>query len=261
MSHDPAPPPADWYRVAVFAPADDPAELRDVLIRVLRLNAVDARIHVRAVPGLLPDRMSQAKASELVEAIGQTGLTAEVIREDDLPVLNEDRQVHHLRLVDAGLQIVGLSGDVETTVPWHQPGLLSIGYVPLDEPEHRFITDTTAVIHSAPAGMSHRSLDFVRSGPKAWIVYGDSEQGFCIDHEEMNYEYLGDRMSTSATANFRVMVDDLRARTPDLYLTPAARAYIEHGFRRHYEFDSSEELRQYTMFQLLLRRRLPPSRE
>ncbi|QDU35897.1 hypothetical protein Mal4_01790 [Maioricimonas rarisocia] len=261
MSSDPVRNPAYVYRVAVFAPADDPAELRDVLIRVLGLNAVDAQIHVRAVPGLLPDRMSHEKGAELVQAIGDLGLTAEVIREDDLPVLDEDRQVHHLRLVDEGLQTLGLSGEVEATISWDQLDMLSIGYVPLDEPEHRYITDTTAVIHSAPTGMAHRSLDVVKSGPEAWIVYGDSEHGFRIDHQEMNYEYMGERMSTSATANFRQLVDDLLARAPGLFLTPATRAYVEHGFRRHYEFDSSEELRQYTMFQLLLRRRLPPARE
>ncbi|MEW4527701.1 hypothetical protein [Maioricimonas sp. JC845] len=261
MSSDPVASETPLCRVAVFAPADDPAELRDVLVRVLGLNAVDAQIHARAVPGLLPDRVSCETGDELVAAFGELGLAAEVIREEELPELDPEREVHHLRLVDDGLQLVGLSGEVETTVPWYQLDMLSIGHVPIDEPQHRYITDTTAVIHSAPTGMAHRSLDVVRTGPQAWIVYGEPETGFRIDHQEMNYEYLGERKSTSATANFRLLVDDLIARAPELYLTPAARAYIDHGFQRHYEFRSAEELRQYTMFQLVVRRRLPPSRE
>lgn len=260
MSSDPVLSASPQCRVAVFAPADDPAELRDVLVRVLGLNGVDAQIHARAVPGLLPDRLPRDRADELVQEIGRLGLAAEVIPEAELPVLDCEHEVHHVRLGDDGLQRLDLAGDVEATIPWDQLCMLSIGHVPLDEPEHRYITSTTAVIHSAPPGISHRSLDVVRTGPQAWIVYGDPEQGFRIDHQEMNYEYLGDRKSTSATNNFRLLIDDLLARTPDLYLTPASRAYVEHGFQRHYEFHSAGELQRYTMFHVLVRRRISAGR-
>jgi hypothetical protein len=71
----------------------------------------------------------------------------------------------------------------------------------------------------------------------------------------MNYEYLGSRKTPSATRNFRLFVEDLVQRIPSAYVTPATRAFLEHGPPRHYEFDSTDQLRRYTVFHLLIRLR------
>jgi hypothetical protein len=71
----------------------------------------------------------------------------------------------------------------------------------------------------------------------------------------MNYEYLGSRKTDSATHNFGQFVEDLLAKAPAAYVTPAARAFVEHGPQSQYEFDLTDQLRQYTLFHLLLRLR------
>jgi hypothetical protein len=71
----------------------------------------------------------------------------------------------------------------------------------------------------------------------------------------MNYEYLGPEKNDSATHNFRLLLEELLRRAPRAYVTPATRSFVEHGPLSKWQFESSDDLREYTAFHLLIRLR------
>ncbi len=70
--------------------------------------------------------------------------------------------------------------------------------------------------------------------------------------DEMNFEYLQDRLNTSSSVNFRLFVKDLVDHSSDAWVTPSTRSFLDRSPMRHYEFASRDELRRYTEFQTLL---------
>ena len=252
----PEPPPEkpSGHRVVIFAAPDDPYALQEVLVKNLAMHPTDAMIRAHAAPGILPDRVSAEEAARWVVAIGQLGLHAEAIPAADIPDFGHAEVVHHVRCLDEGLEIVELHGQAEQIVRWQDIVLLSIGQVPQEVPR-RYVMRTTAF------SVSHSTLPPpldvpLPSGSELWIACNDPLRGFRIDHKRLNYEYLGDRKTDSATRNFRLFLEDLAEHGKDAYRTPATRAYLDHSSVRHYQFDSSNELRRYTEFHLMLRMRL-----
>ncbi len=243
------------HRVVVFAAPDDPYALRDVLMKSLGLNAIDAQVHAHAVPGVLPDHLTQQQADALAQAILELGINAAAMPHDEIPDLRESEMVHHARCRETGLEIVEIHGDSECIVPWSDLKLISLGYVP-GEQSHRYPADSATVFSTAPN--SHcLPLDVpALSGPEVWMIRDNPFHAYLIDHSEMNYEYLGDRKTESATSNFRLFMDDVLQHAPRTYLTPATRAFRQQGLLRHYGFHSVDELRRYTVFHLLVMRRM-----
>lgn len=243
------------YRVAVFAAPDDVHELSQILEDVLGMHATDAAIHARSAPGILPDHLAAERAAELASAINTIGIHAEAIPAGSIPEFQHVEAVHHVRCLDSGLEILELTGAEQCVVPWDDVDLISIGQVPLETSRHYTSAEGASVISSgrrtAP-GPVDRPLP---AGPEAWIIRREPLRGFRIDHKRMNYEYLGTRKTDSATANFRVLIDDVISRAPEAYLPPATRAFLEHGPVTNYSFNSPEALKRYTVLHLLIHRR------
>jgi hypothetical protein len=133
--------------------------------------------------------------------------------------------------------------------------LLSIGQVPIESSRHYVPNDITTIRSGSRTGPSTLETP-VAPGPEAWILCVRPFRAYRIDHRRMNYGYLGDRKLDSATANFRLFIDDIVARARRAYLTPTTRAYIEHGSVADYSFDTSEELQRVTLLHLLIHRRV-----
>jgi hypothetical protein len=218
------------------------------------MHPTDAMIRAHAAPGILPDRLTQEEAAHWVAAIAELGLHAEAIPAVDVPEFSHADAVHHVRLLDEGLEIIEFHGQEEQVVPWAAIAVLSVGQVP-QEVSRRYvmqITTLTAARRTLPP-----PLDVpLPSGPELWVVCTDPLRAFRIDHKRLNYEFLGERKTDSATRNFRTFLEELARRAPQAYLTPATRVYLEHGALRHYQFDSPGELRRYTVFHVMLRQRL-----
>lgn len=246
------------YRVAVFAEPDDPHELADVIATKLGLHLTDARVHAHAVPGILPALMSQTAAEELAESIGALGIRTDVIAQADMPHLEQAEVLHHVRCLEEGLEVIDLHGKPNRIIDWDDIQLISIGHVP-QESQRRYVVETTSSIHAGPHHLADTPKVPPKSGPEAWIIRRSPEAAYRIEHNQMNYEYLDDRKEGSATHNFRLLIDDLVARIPHAYLTPAAHAYVDHGHLGDYEFQSLEEHRRYTLFHLLLLRQMKQS--
>lgn len=246
------------YRLLVLSLPEDPPSLANLLTDALELNRVDARIQIHRLPGLLKPELDRDLAERLAAQIHDAGGLATLIACDEVPDLSRPTPLHHVRCTDHALEILGLDGRPIAAAGWNELALLNIGLLPLEIVRHESV-DTTA-LHSAPG--SKTSTTEVRSmrGPEAWLIAENPFRVWIIKPAEMNYEYLGDRKQTSGAANFRMLIDDIIARAKQLYLAPPARAFTGHGLSRHFEFEGDEELRENTLFHLLIRRQLQTRR-
>lgn len=242
------------FRVAVFAAPDNLQELGQVLTGVLGTHPTDALIHARHAPGILPDRLSREQSDQLAAAVSKLGLHAESISADEIPELDHGEAVHHVRCVESGLEIVGLDGARDDQVPWDEIELICVGVVPQEMTKH-YTTGEMATL-SAARRTTHLALELpLPEGPELWIVRRTPFRAYRVDHKRMNYEYLGDRKTDSATVNFRLFLADLLQRAEHSYVTPSTRAYVSHGAERLYQFDSAEHLSRYAQFHVVVHRR------
>jgi len=128
--------------------------------------------------------------------------------------------------------------------------LISVGIVPSTGPlRHR-------PAPAAAMGSSHRtwndgSILAPKKRPEAIVVLHD-DSVLSLASDEMNYEYLAERLSNSSSANFMTLVKDLRQMAVDAWVTPSTRAFVEHAPVRHFEFRTRDEFQHYTQFQTLL---------
>jgi hypothetical protein len=83
------------------------------------------------------------------------------------------------------------------------------------------------------------------------IARRDPRVAFRAVENQMNYAYLGDRLSTSAAENFPVFIADLCARAGKAYITPSTRAFLGQPQTDEREFPSSQALLDYATHRLL----------
>lgn len=236
-------------RIAILSRPHDFKELGEVFEQVLQMHPTDAMLAARRAPGVMSESLSTDQANALAAALGRIGLCVRVLAPDQVPDLHVARVVHHLRCLDAGLQIMELHGWPALVVPWAALQMVCVGEVPQEKSRH--YVEEKAVT----AGHHHvqpTPTDFPLSpGPAAWITCRSPFPALRVDHL-MNYEYLGPRMSDSATANFRLFVDDVIAHAPGVFLTDSTLAFVEHGSLLAYRFASSDDLQHYATWQSLL---------
>ncbi len=240
------------YRVVVFTPADDPHTLRDLLTERLAITAIDAQIQVHSLPGLLPNLLTKHDAAGLAAGIRELGADATIVASDEVPNLGKLHTIHHARCSDSGLEVLNHRGEQETVIAWKDIDLISVGLV--SQPtQHQIGSPPTAMVQLATSHRSEQPTPGQRDSLELLIVTKNPQRAYRVDHAQMNYEYLAQRMSSSATVNFRRFVQDLVNRAGSAKLAPATNAFLQHGFARHYQFRSSEELQRDTTFRLLVR--------
>ena len=243
--------PRPGYCVVLFSLPDDPHEMRDMLVKTLGLHPSDAQIAVRSSPGVLPMRLEQAQAAALVSSAAELGVAAAALPESEVPDFEHGEIVHHLRCVEEGIEVIDFHGRSTDLVPWSCLRVMSIGHVS-GERTSDFLVEPSATSGLAPRLRFPPTDSAVHTGLEAWLVRGNPWAGLRINANQMNYEYLGDRKTDSASKNFGMFIADVLHRTPLIYLTPASRAFLEHSLVRHYEFHSADELRRYTQFHAIL---------
>src|SRR5262245_20391962 len=242
------------FCVVVFAAPDDSQELADVLVRVLGLHPTDALVQARTAPGPLTDDLARDAADRLATEISQIGVCAEAVPAALVPQFKNPVVVHHARCLDTGLEILGLNAEEQMLVTWSDIDLLSVGQVPQETARHYVTGEMTAISAARRTSPGPKDV-FLTPGPSAWFVCKNPERELRIDHKRMNYEYLGKRKTFSATANFRLFLDDVIARARQAYLTPSTRDYLAHGSVTDYSFASPDALKRDAILHLLIRRR------
>lgn len=240
------------YRVVIFAAPDDPFVLRDLLVARLNMHPTDAMLHAQRAPGILPAPLTQDVAERFAAVVNDSGLHSEAVPERAIPDFKHAEAVHHARCIDTGFEIIELHGQEKIAVPWSEIELVSVGQVPQGEDRH-FVTHE--LITAASSTMPTECVVTHLPGLELWLVRRDPLQAFRIDHSGMNYEYLGPEKNDSTTHNFRLLLEELLRRAPSAYVTPATRAFVQHSPLSNWQFDSSDDLREYTVFYLLIRMR------
>lgn len=242
------------FRVVVYAAPDDPQELGDVLARVLGLHPTDALVQARTAPGPLSDELPRETAERLAAEISQIGVRAEAVPTAEIPEFKNIVVVHHARCLETGLEVLGLNAEEQMLVAWSDVDLISVGQVPQETARHYVTGEMTALSATRRTSSGPRDI-LMTPGPTAWLICRSPERELRIDHKRMNYEYLGKRKTFSATANFRLFLDDVIARARQAYLTPSTRDYLVHGSVSDYSFATPDALKRDAILHLLIRRR------
>lgn len=233
---------------------DDLPDSRDELVRVLveefGYHPTDARVRLRHLPGALPERFSRARASALAQRLQKCGCRASLIEQAMIPDLRHAAVLHHVRCVPPGLFIVAPEGHVSEVVPWSQLLFLSVGAL-------RFGTDEQGHL-DAHAGETHDPNVYAAHdhySHEAWLALTD---GRCVRFEEhqMNYEYLEERLASSGTVNFKLLIEDLVRFAPQLTLSASAKAFLSPQVLKDHVFESVEAFRELTAGQIALVRSL-----
>jgi hypothetical protein len=246
---------SDSFGLAVFAHLDEPSELTEVLTANAGLHPDDAMRAARLTPGLLPIRLPEEVAREVVRQLEGRGIHAVAVATAELPALDHAITVHHLNYDSQGFEPLDLHGAPRRLVSWRDLALLSVGSVPMEDGQ-RSPAEPQVVLHAAPNLHLAVNETTVRHGLVLWVVCERPCQIYRFMHNQMGYEHLGARKTTSMWQNFTLFAEDLARHAPHAYLTPATRAFLHHGMRRHFEFHSTRELRDYTVFHLLARQQV-----
>lgn len=240
------------YRVAVFSKPGDMHLIAEILCDTLHLHPTDAAIQAHYAPGVLPQVMTEIQAQEAVRRIVGLGVQAAVVRAAELPDMSQAITVHHARFQPNGWEIVDYRGDVAEIIPWSQLEIIAIGDVPLPDVQ-RFTEVRQAVVTTAPQPLIGRLKTHDSFGPELWIIRSEPFSVYYIEHRAMNYECLGERMTDSAAANFRVYADELVQHATSAWQTPSTRAYLKKDLHTHYEFPDSEHLQRHAILSWVMK--------
>lgn len=255
--------PEAQYRLVVFEAVEDPQAVRDLFCRVTGMHPTDAMQWVARAPGTWPRPLAEAEVRGLLDGLFELGVPAEAWRLDTFPELAPARTIHDAACLADGFRVHGLRGEPTHWVPWNKVELISAGTIAAED-EYRSVappgwvsalsTGLNAMLFRRAVASSARRARAQRlpRDPvgEVLIVRCDPRIAFRIVEDKMNYGYLGDRRSLSASENFRVMVADLVARSDDAYITPATKAFLAREDGGH-EFPSSHALLDYTTHRLL----------
>ncbi|MDR3638121.1 MAG: hypothetical protein P4L84_30225 [Isosphaeraceae bacterium] len=251
------------YRLVVFSEIDDPHAARELFVRVAGVHPTDALQWVARVPGVWPQTLPQDQTRDLLDGLYELGIPAEAWRVDQFPEISPARTIHKAACLDEGFRVQGLRGEPTHWVPWSKVELISAGRIAVDD-EFRsvsppswpsaVVTGLRALALRKPEPMDRRNrAQRIPRDPigEVVIVRRDPRVAFRVVENQMNYAYLGDRLSHSSAENFPIFLADLCARAGDAYLTEPTRALLAGADPNEYTFESSQALLDYTTHRLL----------
>lgn len=251
------------YRLVVFDAIDDPAPVRDLFCKVTGMHPTDATLWLARTPGTWPQPLPQDQTRALLDGLYDLGVAAEAWLVEKFPDLNPARTVHDAACLAEGFRVKGLRGEPTHWAPWEKIELIAAGRI---EFEDEYQTARPPRWPSAVAtGIRALTLRKPRLAPRTAraarvardpvgevvIVRRDPRIAFRVIENQMNYAYLGERLSPVASANFPVFVADLCARAEQAHLAPSTTAFLHGGDPDECSFPNSQALLDYTIIRLL----------
>jgi len=235
------------YRVAVFGELADTHVLAAQLTHTLKLLPLDAVMAARHTPGLLPCRMSQHQANEIVAFLQRIGVRANTIASDAVPKLASPRVIHHARCRSDGLELLDHTGTPEALIPWNEIAALAVGRVPGEPKLHYAEQGRPSVLSAAPLPEVSRVESGASSIFELWLLCASSNQRpVRMRHDRFNYDGLKDAETSSAITNFELFVRQLVDQSKQAQLTLATRRFLDHKLLK-YDFKSSSELQEQAL--------------
>jgi hypothetical protein len=256
------PKPDNTYRLVIFDQPEDPPAVRDLLCSVSGIHPTDAMQWVARTPGVWPQPLAEGEVRELLDGLFNLGVAAEAWRIDVIPNLSPPRTIHIGACLPDGFRAGGLHGEPTHWVPWDKVELISAGRIMLED-EFRDVsppawvaavaTGLNALLRRPQAIARRQRAMRIPHDPvgEVIIVRREPRLAFRIVANKMNYAYLGDRLQTSATENFRTLVGDLCQHSSEAYITQSTQAFLDRGKPENYEFASSHALLDYATHRLL----------
>lgn len=251
------------YRLVVFEAVDDPQGVRDLFCRVTGTHPTDATQWLARVPGVWPRPLPEAQVRTILDGLYEYGVAAEAWRVDQFPDITPPRTVHDAACLAEGFRVKGLRGEPTHWAPWDKVELISAGRIAAED-EFRAVSPP---LWTSALSMGLRALTLRSAMPpdrrsraqriprdavgEVIIVRRDPRIAFRIVENQMNYAYLGDRLSTSASENFPVFLADLCARATGAYITEPTRALLQLQDAGGSDFPSSQALLDYSTHRLL----------
>jgi hypothetical protein len=247
----------------IFDTIDDPQTLRDLVCGATGMHPTDAVQWLARAPGVWPQSLAEAEVRKLLDGLYEAEVAAEAWRADQFPELSPARSVHRAACLKEGFRIEGLRGEPTHWVPWDRIEMICAGKIAAEDefrkdPSPRWPSPVVAGIRAlalmrpTPAGRRVRAQRVPRDPVgEALIVRRDPRIAFRVVENQMNYAYLGDRLSQSAADNFPVFLADLCSRAEGAYLTPSTRAILKIADAGDCEFASSQALMEYATHRLL----------
>ena len=251
------------YRLVIFEAIAEPQGVRDLFCRVAGMHPTDAMQWIARAPGTWPKPLEEAEVRQILDGLYDLGIAAEAWRSDLFPELSPARTVHRAACLDEGFRTEGLRGEPTHWVPWDRIELVCAGRIAAED-EYRnvyaprwpstVVAGFRALVLMKPSPSSRRArATRIPRDPvgEVIIVRRDPRVAFRVVENQMNYAYLGRRLSQSAADNFPVFVADLCARSDEAYITPSTRSLLEGRDHAEYEFPSSQALLDYATHRLL----------
>jgi hypothetical protein len=251
------------YRLVIFEPIAEPAELRDLVCRVTGMHPTDAVQWLARAPGTWPQPLDETTVRGLLDGFYEAGVAAEAWRTDLFPDLSPPRTIHRAACMKEGFRIEGLRGEPTHWVPWDRIELVCAGRISTED-QFRNVQPprwpstvvsgirALALMKPNPTSRKGRASRIPRDPVgEAVIVRRDPRIAFRVVENHMNYAYLGNRLSHSAAENFPVFVADLCARADAAYITDSTRSLLENREPGEHEFPSSLALLEYATHRLL----------
>ena len=252
----------DGYRLVLFDAPDDPPAVRDLLCRVTGIHPTDAMRWVARSPGVWPRPLSEREARALLDGLYELHVPAEAHRADLLPNLAPARTIHRCACLPDGFRADGLRGEPTHYVPWDKVELIAAGIVRADDEFKDVVPPTwvsavsiglNALLRRPQMIARRRRATRIPRDPvgEAILVRRDPRIAFRIVANQMNYAYLAERIWPSAAENFPILLEDLRSRSVEAFVTDSTAALLDGGDRARCEFETSHDLLDYATHRLL----------
>jgi hypothetical protein len=251
------------YRLVIFEAITEPQPVRELFCRVTGMHPTDAMQWIARAPGTWPKPLEEAEVRRLLDGLYELGIAAEAWRSDLFPELSPARTVHRAACLDEGFRAEGLHGEPTHWAPWDRVELICAGRIARED-EYRNVYAprwpsavvagfrALVLMKPQPAGRRARAVRIPHDPVgEVIIVRREPRLPFRVVENQMNYAYLGRRLSRVAAENFPVFVADLCARADAAYITPSTRSLLGGGDAAEHAFPSSQALLDYATHRLL----------
>jgi hypothetical protein len=251
------------YRLVIFQPIEELPPARDLVCRVTGMHPTDAAQGLARAPGTWPWLLEDTEVRAILNGLYELRIAAEAWRTDLFPDLSPARTVHRAACLAEGFRIEGIRAEPTHWVPWDRVELICAGRIGVED-EFRNVQPprwpslmvagfrALALMKTQPSRRLTRASRIPHDPVgEVVIVRRDPRIAFRIVETQMNYSYLGERLTQSAAENFPIFLDDLCARAEAAYITPSTRAMLEHGDPADYGFPSSQALLDFATLRLL----------
>jgi hypothetical protein len=227
------------------------------------MHPTDAVQWLARAPGTWPQPLNETTVRGLLDGLYEARIAAEAWRTDLFPDLSPPRTIHRGACRPEGLRIEGLRAEPTHWIPWDRIELICAGRISAED-EFRNVQSprwpstvvsgirALALMKPQPTSRRARASRIPRDPlSEAIIIRRDPRIAFRVVENQMNYAYLGERLSHSAAENFPVFLADLCARADTAYITHSTRSLLENREPSEHEFPSSHALLDYATHRLL----------